>query len=381
MATRRNTIIDALEDRERSRWTMAPPLPKGDDYPENQDADPLDPPASLSGRPYSRVVEGGGTADAEPAPTVKTFSAADLLSMELPEPRWAVESIVPEGLSVLAGKPKLGKSWLAMDLALAVAWGGVALGSTKVEAGGVLFLALEDTRRRLQSRLKKLLSRTDATAPTPLTLATAWPRQDDGGLLALIEFLGTHSGTRLLVVDTWAKFRPRKIRGKDSYEEDYDHAGPVKALADRFGVSILILHHCRKLDASDPIDSVSGTLGLTGCADAVLVLKRDRGRHDVVLFLSGRDLEEQELALQWDPAYCRWSIAGQAEEYRMSQERAQVVELLRKSGKAMTPAEAAPLLGKPLGTVKSLFWHMAQDGHLLNTGDGHYVYLGANRAN
>src|SRR5262249_58141949 len=86
----------------------------------------------------------------EPPTNVETFTAAELVAMELPEPRWAVEGILPEGVTVLAGKPKLGKSWLALNVALAVAGGGVALGAVRVEGGLVLYLALEDTRRRLQ---------------------------------------------------------------------------------------------------------------------------------------------------------------------------------------------------------------------------------------
>src|SRR5262249_55515259 len=151
---------------------------------------------------------------------------------------------------------------------------------------------------------------------------TAWPRQDAGGLEALAGWIEEHPDARLILIDTWAKFRPQKVRGDDAYEIDYAHAAALKALTDRYGIAIVVLHHCRKMDADDPVDSVSGTLGLTGCADAVLVLKRERGRHDAALFVTGRDLEEQEFALQFDPEFALWSIAGDADEYRLSQERA-----------------------------------------------------------
>ena len=217
-----------------------------------------------------------------PPPEVETFTAAQLAAMELPEPRWAVTDILPAGMSVLAGKPKLGKSWLALLLALAIAQGGVTLG-TAVDLGSVLYLALEDTRRRLKARLEKLLSRQESKAPDILHAATSWPRQDKGGIYALAEWLDDHKDARLVVIDTWAKFRPVKARGRDSYEEDYEHASEVKALADKFGVAVLVLNICRKMEASDPIDSVSGTNGLTGCADALLVMRRERGQHDAAL--------------------------------------------------------------------------------------------------
>jgi hypothetical protein len=137
-------------------------------------------------------------------------------------------------------------------------------------------------------------------------------------------------------------------------------------------VAILIIAHCRKLDAEDPVDSVSGTLGLTGACDGVLVLRRERGQHNAALFITGRDVEERELALQFDPKYALWSIAGDAENFRMSRERADVLALFKKAGKELTPTEAAPLLGKTVAATKLTFWRMAQDGQLLALGDGHY---------
>src|SRR5215218_1452231 len=99
----------------------------------------------------------------------ETFTAADLMALELPEVRWAVPGIVPEGVTLLAGKPKLGKSWLTLDLGVAISTGRVALGTKRVEQGECLYLALEDNRRRLQTRLHKLLS--GAAGPKRLHLA------------------------------------------------------------------------------------------------------------------------------------------------------------------------------------------------------------------
>jgi hypothetical protein len=300
--------------------------------------------------------------------------------MELPDPKWAVAGILPEGLSVFAGKPKLGKSWLALNIALAASLGGVAFGSIRVEQGHVLYLALEDTKRRLKSRLEKLLQKEGGGKPDALHLARTWPRQDQGGLFALTEWIIDHQKTaRLIVIDTWPKFRPGRTRNSDSYEEDYTNGSAVKALADRYQVAVLAICHCRKLPATDPLDEVSGTLGLTGAADGVLVLRRERGQHDATLFVTGRDIDEQEMALRWDPQYAQWSILGKADEYRLSKERQEVIELLEKAGKPLTPSEASPLLNKPPSTVKRLFWTMGQDGQIVGLGDG--TYTSANRAN
>jgi hypothetical protein len=301
----------------------------------------------------------------------ESFSASDLLGTDLPEPRYAVDGMIVEGMSVLAGKPKLGKSWMALNFAIASAEGGTALGSINVEGGDVLYLALEDTKRRLQGRLRKLLSAQQGVAPARLTLVTRCPRQGAGGLEFLEKWLQSHPDARLIIIDTWPKFRPPKARGRDPYEEDYEHATQLKALADRYGVAILVVAHCRKLDADDPVDAVSGTLGLTGAADGVLVLKRERGRHDATLFVTGRDIEEQELALGWDPRFALWSIAGQADEYRMSKDRSELLSLLRREG-PLTPKQAAEKLQKTANAVQMLLRKLEGEGHVKGNA-GHYA--------
>jgi hypothetical protein len=326
----------------------------------------------------SNVHDQGG--DPEPVPKVETFTAAQLLAMDLPEPRFAVQGVVPEGLTILAGKPKLGKSWLALNLALAVATGGVALGEIHVEQGDVLYLALEDNKRRLQDRLRKLLDRQDVAPPERLTLAREWPRQNKGGLDAIGEWVDAHKEARLVIIDTWARFKPPRFGRSNEYEEDYRHGGEVKSLADRHGVAILTLHHCRKMAAADPLEEVSGTLGLTGVADGVLVLRRERGEADASLFVTGRDLEEQDLALHWDAQFALWSVAGHAEEFRVSKQRKEVLTLLAKAGKPLSPSEAAPLLGKKPNAVKKLLWTMAQTGQLTQD-HGRYAVASGNLGN
>jgi hypothetical protein len=317
---------------------------------------------------------------AGPGLETESFSAPDLLRMELPEPKYAVNGVIPEGMSTLAGKPKLGKSWLAYGLAISVSEGGTALGTIQVEAGDVLYLALEDTKRRLKDRLLKLLSKQQGVPPERLTLTTKCPRQGAGGLDFIEAWINSHPGARLVIVDTWPKFRPPKARGKDPYEEDYEHAAQLKALADKYGVAILVIAHCRKLEADDPVDSVSGTLGLTGACDGVLVLKRERGQHNAALFVTGRDIEERELALKFDTEYAMWYVLGDAEAFRVSTDRAAVVELLKKANRPMTAAEAAPLLNKTVSTAQKLFWRMAEDGQLLGLGRGVYALCVANAA-
>lgn len=305
-------------------------------------------------------------ANTSPRDDLATFTASELMAMEIAEPRWAVPEILPDGLSVLSGKPKMGKSWFALAIALAIASGGVALGSVRVQGGHVLYLALEDTKRRLQDRLQKLLGM--SPAPETLTLATAWQRTDRGGLEAIEAWLASHPDARLVVIDSFKKIRPGRGRGASLYDEDYEAIEGLKAVADKFGVAILVIHHLRKLDAEDPVDTVSGTLGLTGAADGILVLMRQRGRADATLFITGRDVDEQELALSWDGQIAAWSIVGEAEDFRLSEERSQAIRVLRDADRPLSPSEAAPLLGKTPGATKKLLWTMAQDGQIVSSG-------------
>jgi hypothetical protein len=293
----------------------------------------------------------------------ETVSAADLMAAELPPVRWVVPGVLPEGVTLLAGKPKLGKSWLALGICVAVASGGVALGTKQVERGEVLYLALEDNRRRLQKRLGKMLS---GPAPDGLEMATAWPKLDEGGVEALSAWLEERPDARLVAVDTLAKTRPR-TRGQNVYQEDYSALEELLPLAAEHGVAVVVVHHTRKMAAADPLDEISGSTGLTGGVDGVLVLKRDRGKADAVLHVDGRDIEEPaEYALKWDAGTAGWTIAGDAEEYRMSEERKAILGVLAESGEFLSPSEVGDILDKPRNTIKQRLWRMAQDGQVEN---------------
>src|SRR6266567_3107932 len=235
----------------------------------------------------------------------------ELLARNLPPVRWAIPDILPEGLNLLAGKPKQGKSWLALAISLAIAAGGYALGKQPVTQGQVLYLALEDNERRLQSRARQLLA-SMAEVPDGIEFELRWPRLDQGGLRYLEEYLQSHPQVRLVVIDTWAKVSPcSKGRQRSQYEEDYEALTPLKHLADDYRVSILAVHHLRKLVADDVLDEISGSIGVTGAEDGAPILKRERGQSEAMLYVTGRDIEQdQQLALVFDRTTATWTLAG-----------------------------------------------------------------------
>jgi hypothetical protein len=126
------------------------------------------------------------------------------------------------------------------------------------------------------------------------------------------------------------------------------------------------VHHLRKQPADDPVDAVLGSIGLTGSPDGVFVLTRERRRHDATLFMTGRDIEERELALKLDPETFAWTILGDVDEYRMSRERADILAVIKDLAIPATPASVADVLGKNVNTVKNLMRKMVLDGALSN---------------
>ena len=301
-----------------------------------------------------------------------TMSATELMRLELPAVKWAVPDVLPEGVTILAGKPKMGKLWLGLGLCVSVAAGGRALGKIGVERGGALYLGLEDRERRLQKRLRKILGERDV--PHGLDVAWEWPQLDHGGVEALDSWLEAHPDTRLVVIDTLKKIRPRDGQSRSVYDLDYEALEPLLPLAAEYGVAMLVVHHLRKLEAGDPFDMISGSTGLTGGVDGALVLKRDRGKQDATLAVDGRDIEEpSELALRWDADIASWSLMGDAEEYRQSEERRRILQLLERIGEPMGPKDIAEALEKNRSTTRVLLANMKQDGQVEATSRGYMV--------
>jgi RecA-family ATPase len=182
--------------------------------------------------------------------------------------------LIPEGVTILAGKPKIGKSWLALDLGITLAAGRFVLGDIKLTEGDVLYAALEDNDRRLRSRIERILTQAEQKWPVRLTLATQWRRLDAGGVADAKEWAASVRQPRLIIFDTLAGVRGDRNNKDTTYEGDYRALGELQKWAGEAGLGVLILHHTRKMESEDPIDSVSGTLGITGCVDTVAVLAR-----------------------------------------------------------------------------------------------------------
>jgi hypothetical protein len=303
-------------------------------------------------------------------PFADAWTADKLVTAQFPEPRWAIPGIVPEGLSVLAGAPKVGKSWLAMNAAIAVAAGGRALASIPCEPGPVLYLALEDNPRRLQRRIRQVLD--GQPAPGGLHLPIHCPTLTAGGAEQITGWLDYHRNARMVVIDVFAKIRGQ-IAGSNAYADDYRATGIAKTIADQYGIAVLLVHHIRKMGSEDFLEQLSGTNGIAGAADTIHVLQRSRGDADGVLHTTGRDVEETERAMRLDERTGTWHlIDGPALDHMIHETRAVILRYVRGHPGA-GPKEISDATGLDIGHTRKTCARMATAGHLIRVGDGSYT--------
>lgn len=213
---------------------------------------------------------------------------------------------------MLASKPKMGKSWMVLDLCLAVSAGLPFLGY-QTNAGECLYLALEDTERRLKSRMNKLLQ--GQRAPEGFYFTTSAHDIENGLIDELESHLLDHPQTKLIVIDTLQKVRSAAIGRDGAYAADYKAMTPLKTFADAHGLCVLLVHHLRKMgDDGDPFNRISGTNGIMGSLDTSIVLDREmRADENTTLSIVGRDIESQDKIVKFNKETCRWEMQGDAD--------------------------------------------------------------------
>jgi hypothetical protein len=310
-------------------------------------------------------------------PEIITFS--ELMDMTVPEPQWVIHGLLPEGLCILAGAPKIGKSWLAQHLSLSIAAGDVALSTFKCKQGAVLHLALEDTARRFRKRMSTMLGNTPA--PALGMFSSTWPHFADNGkepdgLDLIHQWLEKHRDiARAAIIDTFVKVRPRKSQNKeDLYSRDYHDMEGLQQLAGQYGVAIVVVHHQNKGSHEDVFNTISGSTGITGAADTIMILdKPSRNEPTGTLFVSGRDIEELKGAVRFDRETGLWRWLGDDAELKMSNERREIRNILRDASQPLGPADIAKLTGKKTTAIHNLLTKMVDAGEAAQLGHGKYV--------
>lgn len=193
----------------------------------------------------------------------------------------------------------------------------------------------------------------------------------DGGITSLDEKINSIADTRLVVIDTLARFRPDSgNKSRNLYEADYNDIGRIKDLADNHDIAILIIHHLRKMGAQDIMDTFSGTLGLTGAADTLMVLDK-KGVHSV-LNLSGRDIESEQYILEFNNLKLSWSLLGKARDVQSSIAKQSVYDSLKTTGVELTVKEVVDLTGMQNGYVKKALSALTTEGKISRVKRGIY---------
>jgi hypothetical protein len=239
---------------------------------------------------------------------------SDLMGASLGETRWVVPELLPDGLALLAGPPKLGKSWMVLDIAISVALGRPVLGR-EVEQGDVLYLALEDNWRRLQGRARTVLA--GAPAPDRLELWTRAGTLTTGLVPEIETWISEQKTPRLVIIDTLGRVQEGSawVDAKDGgYADAVSALSGLQEVAAARGVAVVVITHTKKggwANGADPLEAVLGSQGYAGTADAVLVLKRERGEAGGELFVTGREIaEELSEAVWFDRESCRWLVGA-----------------------------------------------------------------------
>jgi DNA-binding Lrp family transcriptional regulator len=370
---RGQVLWNVVKTLKEDGWTVAAIVALLDKYPNGLAA-------KFRGRLQREVervydkIKGNAGSDASARKTVVMSCAEDLRTMTFDPLKYVVPGILVEGLTVLAGKPKTGKSWLLLHAAIAVARGGFTLGELHCIEGDVLYCALEDNARRMQSRMTKLLGISQPW-PKRLTLCYDLPRLGEGGAEAIRDWISSVPNPRMVAIDTLAMIRALKKVDESNYQSDYLALIDLRALANEFGIALPVSHHLRKAEADDPFDTISGTLGLTGAVDSMLVLKRSVG-NNYVLHGKGRDLIEIEKALTFDRDACLWRIAGDAAPVRQSAERAAILDAIAEAGQPIGPNDIATATGTKAGNVRFLLFKLVKEGVIEKAGYGKYQMPG-----
>ena len=234
---------------------------------------------------------------------LETINAEDLQNRTYEPTPFLVDELIPEGLHILAGAPKIGKSWLALWLCLCVSQ-GQPLWNFATTQGEVLYLSLEDSFQRIQTRLFDLTE----DAPSTLHFAIMADTLKHGLEQQIEQFLTEHPDTKLVVIDTLQRVRST---GNDSnlYANDYQDIGLLKQLADKRHIAILLIHHLRKLHDDDPMNMISGSTGLSGAADSTFVLQKNSRLANIAsLHCTGRDIPDRTLKLEFGEEDHIWKL-------------------------------------------------------------------------
>lgn len=304
---------------------------------------------------------------------INLISAKGIQETKYKPINWLIPDLLPEGMAILAGRPKIGKSFLALNLALGIARGGKALSYFDCNRHSILYLPYEDSFIRLQERMNNILSgEDDKKAPDNLFYPSNldFPKLNDGGKEEIEKIISNNKDIKLVIVDTLDRaLKQKKGNSSNSYHEEYDMTSEIQKFAIQHGICILLIHHTRKAEAENVFDEISGTTGLTAAPDTLIMLKKEN--KSFTLYTTGRDIKGDEFALEFDS--CIWNVKGLREEISLGEERREILNLFKGDGNTiLKTGDIASATGKTKQNVSKMLGKLEKDGRIISPKFGCY---------
>lgn len=293
---------------------------------------------------------------------LESYTVAKLAKMEIDPVKWFIPDFLPTGLTILAGPPKIGKSFFCWNIALAIACGGIAFSSIDLEQShNVTYLSLEDPPALLKDRLE-LISPDEQPNNLHIIHDLKSKRLDAVGL-KMIEAHLDETKSELLVVDTWKHVAPRIESKGTSYDVDYEALIPIHQFAHRRNMGIILVTHTRKaVDMDNVFNQIQGSVGMQASCDTLMMISHDAGSK--TLHLSGRRIQSAQYALTISDGI--WQLQGDAIDYKRSELSQEILEHLKEAGKyGLSAGDLVDLTGKTDGTVRSALRRMATKGQII----------------
>ena len=297
----------------------------------------------------------------------------DLLVDQRRPSKAIVDGLLNEGMILFGGKPKRGKSWLMLDLALSVATGSRVWRHFPVqEPQPVLYIGLEDGRDEIRERL--LAIQPGITDTGKLQFLYSFPRLNEGGLEKLRGY--AESGRyRLIIIDVLARVESADRRGSEkSYHDIYDMFTPLQDMRHQHPLCLVLVTHLRKAEAQDIFDGLHGSVAYQGVQDSLWVLERPLQNSVGVVHTLGKRSHQQALHVSFVDGH--WEFLGHDAEMKLSQARQDILELFEEYEREMTINEINKYLSQPRDryqATKQTLYRMLQDNQIVRLGRGRYA--------
>lgn len=312
----------------------------------------------------------------------RTLTAGDLFDMEMKGPNWLIKDLIPKGLTIIGGRSKVGKSYFLMNLVIPFVQKKYIFSEFRARKGQVLYLSLEDPKKRFIERMREIDPDPDRDKLNDLHPYFQWEKLKKGGITQIKHWLEKQKRPKLVIIDTIAKVWDQKTStgGGRMYAEEYNIFSPLSELAKEYDISIIVTIHTTKTKAADPFDQILGGMGTQANADNLIVISNEINEAGKKKFsIRGKDIDEQHLAFDASDM-AQWNYIGEAKEVQKSKERQEVYDLLAELG-PMTHQEIRQVIKNgefnvSVNSIQTILRKMKNEGYLEQPKYGKYAVAG-----